>query len=106
MIRGVSAWTSLPTSEATASAWGRLRLANRSDEAEFLRLFALMAAEQGIEGHNEHKVLMQFDRAVRRDRAALVVTDKLGQLVGMVMCGYVLSLVRKRCAHSGVVCVH
>jgi hypothetical protein len=66
-----------------------LRLANRNDEAEFLRLFRLMAAEQGIEGHNEHKVLMQFDRAVRRDRAALVVADKLGQLVGMVVCGYV-----------------
>ena len=78
----------LPTSEPTASAWRRLRLANRNDEAEFLRLFRLMAAEQGIEGHSEHKVLHQFDRAVRRDRAALVVADKFGQLVGMVVCGY------------------
>ena len=49
----------------------------------------MMAAEQGIEGHNEHKVLHQFDRAVRRDRAALVVADKLGQLVGIVVCGFV-----------------
>jgi hypothetical protein len=79
----------LPTSEPTASAWRRLRLANRGDEAEFQRLFGMMAAEQGIEGHNEHKVLKQFDRAVRRDRAALVVADKFGQLGGMVMCGYV-----------------
>jgi hypothetical protein len=79
----------LPTSEPTASAWRRLRLANRGDEAEFLRMFGLMAAEQGIEGHNEHKVLMQFDKAVRRERAALVVADKFGQLVGMVVCGYV-----------------
>ena len=78
----------LPTSEPTASAWRRLRLANRNDEAEFLRLFRLMAAEQGIEGHNEHKVLMQFDRAVRLDRAALIVADKSSQLVGMVVYGY------------------
>jgi hypothetical protein len=79
----------LPMSEPTASAWKRLRLANRDDEAEFLRLFGLMATEQGITGHNEHKVLTQFDRAVRRERAALVVADKFGQLVGMVMCGFV-----------------
>ena len=79
----------LPTSEPTASAWRRLRLANRGDEAEFQRLFGMMAAEQGIEGHNEHKILTQFDRAVRRARAALVVADKLDQLAGIVMCGFV-----------------
>jgi hypothetical protein len=64
----------LPTSE-TASAWRRLRLANRDDESEFQRLFGLMVAEQGIEGHNEHKALTQFDGAVRLDRAALVVAE-------------------------------
>ena len=48
-----------------------------------------MATEQGIEGHNEHKILTQFDRAVRRARAALVVADKLDQLAGIVMCGFV-----------------
>ena len=40
---------SLLMSEPTASAWKRLRLANRDDEAEFLRLFDLMAAEMGLE---------------------------------------------------------
>jgi hypothetical protein len=67
----------------------RLRLATQSDEPEFLRLFELMAIETGIEDTNPDKIAVQFDRALRRDRSALIVIGKPGHLRGFCLFGYV-----------------
>jgi hypothetical protein len=77
------------TTEPASSSWiRRLRLANRDDEAEFLRLFRAWAGENGIDDFDDGKVRERFSRAVRRDRSALVVVDEFTSLVGFVMLGY------------------
>jgi hypothetical protein len=65
-----------------------LRRGERADEAEFVRLFHAMAAESGIEDFNIDKVRAMFDRAIRRDRAALVVAGEPGHLQGVVLFGF------------------
>ena len=67
------------TAEPASSSWlRRLRLATRADADEIWLLFQAWAAQQGI-SYSKHKVLDRIDRAVRRDRAAIVVADKDGR---------------------------
>jgi hypothetical protein len=76
------------TAEPTPSAWRRVRLANRDDEPEFLRLFELMAEERGFVDYDRHRVMAQFDRAVSHNRCELIVADgKDGGLIGFALIG-------------------
>jgi hypothetical protein len=65
-----------------------LRRGEWEDESEFVRLFRAMANEAGIEDFNIHKVRAMFHRAIRQDRAALVVAGNHHQLWGMALFGY------------------
>jgi hypothetical protein len=66
----------------------RLRLAVRADEAEFLRLFELMADERGFADYDRHRVMAQFDRAISHNRSELIVVDgKDGGLIGFALIG-------------------
>jgi hypothetical protein len=53
--------------------WPSLRPATQDDEDEFVRLFRLWAAETGVDDYSVEKVWAMFSRAIRRDRAGLVV---------------------------------
>jgi hypothetical protein len=64
-----------------------LRLAVQEDEAEALRLTEAMAAENGVAVSRE-KFMTSFDKAMRRDRMALVVIGTPDHLQGMVLFGF------------------
>jgi hypothetical protein len=68
--------------------WQALRRATHADEEEFVRLFLAWAAEAGIEDFSLDKVRQMFSRALRQDRAALIVAGKPGHLQGFVLLGF------------------
>jgi hypothetical protein len=78
----------LPAAEPSPSTFRRLRLANRNDVDEIWLLFRTWAAENGIANFSEHKVRDRIERAIRRDRSALITADKDGSLAGFVLTGF------------------
>jgi ribosomal protein S18 acetylase RimI-like enzyme len=53
-----------------------------------MRLCLAWAAESEVQNFSLDKVRAAFDRAVRQDRAALIIAGRPGHLLGMVLLGF------------------